>query len=57
MLSIFTFISLLQAQNVEYEWQEDTVDCWFNCFTISILEFFKRDAGLCEVKLSFQDHF
>ena len=57
MLSIFTFISLLQAQNVEYEWQEGTVDCWFNCFTISILEFFKRDAGLCEVKLSFQDHF
>ena len=57
MLSIFTFISLLQAQNVEYEWQEDTVDCWFNCFTISILNMFKQDAGLCEVKLLFQGHF
>ena len=53
MLSIFTFISLLQAQNVEYEWQEDTVDCWFNCFTVSIFDFFKQDAGLCEVKLLF----
>ena len=49
MLSIFSFISLLQAQNVEYEWQEDTVDCWFNCYTVSFWDFFKQEAGLCEV--------
>ena len=57
MISFFTFISLLQAQNVEYEWQEDTVDCWFNCYTVSFWDFFKQEAGLCEVSFRFERMF
>ena len=49
MFWIFTIISISQAQNVGYEWQEDTVDCWYNCYTVSFWDFFKQEAGLCEV--------
>ena len=52
MLIIAILIILInnsKTQNAEYEWQEDKVDCWFNCYTVSFWDFFKQEAGLCEV--------